>query len=61
MVRLVSVAIVTGIVLGVSMGFAVKGLDVEGAMAGIMSIVLLAGVSSFFFVKYRKALQECHS
>ncbi|GKV54126.1 hypothetical protein NCCP2222_00730 [Sporosarcina sp. NCCP-2222] len=61
MIRLVWVAIMTGIVFGVSTGYAVNGWDIEGAMAGLVSIVILAGVSTILYAKYRRALQESHS
>ncbi|QTD41793.1 hypothetical protein [Sporosarcina sp. Te-1] len=61
MIRLIWGAIVMGIVLGISIGFAINGWDVEGIMAGLLSILILVGISSFFYGKYRKSLQESHS
>ncbi|MBB4825617.1 hypothetical protein HNO89_002853 [Sporosarcina luteola] len=60
MIRLIWGAIIVGIVLGISTGYSINGWDAEGIMAGFLSILILVGISSFVYVKYRKSLRESH-
>ncbi|MBE1553359.1 hypothetical protein [Sporosarcina limicola] len=60
MIRIVMMALVSGVVLGITAGSYYGGLDVEGIVMGLTSIVCIVAISSFmiFYEKKRMAKFE---
>lgn len=54
MLRIIIIALLSGSVLSISAISLVKGFDMEGAFIGLISLVFLFGITSFFYTEYKK-------
>lgn len=54
MLRLIIMALFAGSVLSMSVISILKGFDMEGALIGLTSLILLFGITSYFYFDYKK-------
>lgn len=54
MLRLTIMALFAGSVLSISAISILKGFDMEGALIGLTSLILLFGITLYFYYDYKK-------
>lgn len=59
MLRIIMLALLAGTVSSISAITLFNGFDIEGAMIGLTSLLLLFGITSVFYFQYKK--QIAHS
>lgn len=56
MLRMILIALLVGSIVSITAISLFKGFDIEGVMIGLTSLILLFGISSFFFNEYKKQI-----
>lgn len=56
MLRMIIMALFVGTGASISAITLFKGFDLEGALVGLSSLVVLFGITSFFYSEYKKQL-----
>lgn len=56
MLRIIMLALLTGSLASISAITVFNGFDFEGAMVGLISIFLLFGIASAFYLQYKKQI-----
>ncbi|MGG0667991.1 hypothetical protein [Sporosarcina koreensis] len=56
MLRIIILAMLAGSVLSISAISIFKGFDLEGALIGLISLIFLFGITSFFYTEYKKQM-----
>ncbi|MFC5603467.1 hypothetical protein [Sporosarcina koreensis] len=56
MLRIIVMAWLAGSVVSISAISFLKGFDMEGALIGLISLIFLFGITSFFYIEYKKQM-----
>lgn len=56
MLRIIMLALLAGSVVSISAITLFNGFDIEGAMIGLTSLVLLFGITSIFYLQLKKQI-----
>ncbi|WP_438318167.1 hypothetical protein [Sporosarcina sp. FA9] len=55
MIRIIMLALVTGSALGITMGTVLGGINIDGAILGLMSIIfLVVAITSIIFINQKR-------
>ncbi|MCG7345397.1 hypothetical protein MHZ92_14765 [Sporosarcina sp. ACRSL] len=58
MLRIMMLALLVGSVVSISAISFFKGFDMEGALIGLTSLILLFGITSLFYVEFNRFPKE---
>lgn len=58
MLRIIMLALLVGSVVSISAITVFNGVDIEGAMIGLTSLVLLFGITTTFYLQYKKQISH---
>lgn len=56
MLRIIITAVLSGSLISISAISLLEGFDMEGALIGLISLILLFGISSIFYTEYKKQI-----